>query len=156
MQAEQLQGVREELLAVRESLRPLQKKQREEVLKDEPNKALLDQLEGAIAPLAATMQKLRDEHRMLETQPKGKQWAQRLMHGQPCVEPDPGSWGQRTDCHLSSQAVAVAAVVHLLDMTAPAEARVLRATGYLRAQAACTGLHAAHHALQKAIVDAAM
>ena len=73
MQAERLQTVREELLAVRESLQPLQKKQREELLKDEPNETLLDRLESAIAPLAATEQKLLHERERLETWPEGEQ-----------------------------------------------------------------------------------
>ena len=52
--------------------------------------------------------------------------------------------------------MAVAAVVHVLDLTAPAEVGAMHATGHLRAQAACIDLHAAHHALQKPIIAAAM
>ena len=50
----------------------------------------------------------------------------------------------------------MAAVVHLLDLRAPAEAKGMRATGHLLAQTACIDLHAAHHALQKSIIAAAM
>ena len=44
--------------------------------------------------------------------------------------------------------MAVAAVVHLLDLAAPAEVGAMHATGHLLAKTACIDLHAAHHALQ--------
>ena len=51
--------------------------------------------------------------------------------------------------------MAVAVVVHLLDLAAPAEVGAMHATGHLRAQAACIDLQAAHHTLQKPLVPAA-
>ena len=52
--------------------------------------------------------------------------------------------------------MAVAAVVHLLDLAAPAEVGAMCAMGHLLAQTACIDLHAAHDALQKPLVPAAM
>ena len=81
--------------------------------------------------------------------------AQRRMQGgrQPTLcRGHPAFCGERIHWHLSSQVVAVAAVVHLLDLAAPAEVRAMHATGHLRAQAACTDLHAAYHALQKPLI----
>ena len=85
MQAKQLQRVQMELLAVRESLHPLQKRQQRELLKDEPNLTQLDHLNTAIKPLAAVEQQLLRERERLETQtphrrerwetqPEGEQW----------------------------------------------------------------------------------
>ena len=156
MQAERLQRVQEELLAVGQSLQPLQKRQLMELLKDKPNKAMLDRLKRAIAPLAAEQQQLLDERMMLETQPRGEQWGTATDAWPTLCWVHPASWGQRTNCHLSFQVVVVAAVVHLLDSTAPAEAKGMRAMGHLMAQTACINLQAAHHALQKPIAAAAM
>ena len=155
MQAEQLQRVQEELLAVRQSLQPLQKRQQTELLKDKPNKAMLKELKEAIAPLAAEQQQLLDERIMLETQPKGEHWGTAPNAWPTLCWAHPASCGKRTHRHLSSQVVAVAAVVHLLDLAAPAEVGAMHATRHLRAQAACIDLHAAHHALQKPLVPAA-
>ena len=85
MQAERLQRVQEELLAVRQSLQPLQTRQQTELLKDKPNKAMLKELKEAIAPLAAEQQQLLNERIMLETQPQGEHWGTAPMHGPPCV-----------------------------------------------------------------------
>ena len=156
MQAEQLQRVQEELLAIRQRVEPLQKRQQKELIKDKPDQAMLERLERAIAPLAAEQQQLLDERIMLEGQPKGEQWGTAPDAWPILCWAHPASWGQRTDCHLSSQVVAVAAVVHLLGPTAPAEARAMRAMGHLLAQTACIDLHAAHDALQKPIVAAAL
>ena len=46
-------------------------------------------------------------------------------------------------------------MVHLLDLTAPAEAKGMRAMGHLLAQTACIELHAAHHHLRAPPVAAA-
>ena len=73
MQAEQLQRVQEELLAIRQSLEPLQKLEREELAKDEPNYTKLDRLERAIAGLDAKELELLRERGRLETQPEGEQ-----------------------------------------------------------------------------------
>ena len=151
-----LQRVQEELLAVRQSVMPLQMRQQKELLKDAPDETMLKDLEEAIAPLAATEQKLLDAWVMLESQPKGEQWGAAPDAKPTSCRAHPASWGQRTNCHLSSQAVVVAAVVHLLDLTAPAEARAMSAMGHLLAQTACIDLHAAHCALQKPIIAAAI
>ena len=76
MQVKQLQSVQKELRAVRKSLKPLQKRQQKELLKDKSHKTMLKELKEAIAPLAANEQKLLDERRTLETQPQaeGEQW----------------------------------------------------------------------------------
>ena len=82
MQAKQLQRVQKRLRAVRRSLQPLQKRQQEEVLKDEPDKTVLDQLKEDIAPLDAKELQLLRERERLETRPEGEQHgAQRLKHG---------------------------------------------------------------------------
>ena len=91
MQAEQLQRVQEELLAVRQSVEPLQKRQQKELLKDKPNETMLDRLERAIAPLAAEQQQLLEVWKLLETQPKGEQWG---------TAPD--AWWQPTLCWAHS------------------------------------------------------
>ena len=156
MQAERLQRVQEELLAVRQSLQPLQKRQQKELLKDKPDQAVLKDLKEAIAPLVAELQQLLDERKMLETQPEGEQWGTAPDAWPILCWAHPASWGQRADCHLSSQVVAVATVVHLLDLTAPAEAKGMRAMGHRLAQTACIDLHAAHDALQKPLVPADM
>ena len=156
MQAEQLQRVQEELLAVRQRVEPLQKRQQKELLKDKPDQAVLKDLKEAIAPLVAELQQLLDERIMLETQPKGEQWGTAPDAWLTLCWAHPASWGQRADCHLNFQVVAVAAVVHLLDLTAPAEAKGMRAMGHLLAQTVCIDLHAVHHALQKPIVAAPM
>ena len=72
MQAERLQRVQDELLAVRQSLEPLQKLQQMELTKDEPNYTKLDRLEEAIAPLADQQQDLLGERKMLETPPQAE------------------------------------------------------------------------------------
>ena len=128
MQAKQLQRVQMELLAVRESLHPLQKKQHRELLKDEPNLIQLDHLVEAIKPLAAVEQQLlrererletqsRSERRRLEAQGEGEQWgripdawwrAAGLVLGQhPAARQPIGTCVPRW--------LAVAVVVHLLD-----------------------------------------
>ena len=56
---------------------------------------------------------------------------------------------------LSSEVVAVTAVVHLLDLAAPAEVGAMHATWHLMAQSARIDLHAAHHAWRKPLVAAA-
>lgn len=50
--------LQEELLALRENLQPLQKKQREEQMKAEPNETYIDRLEAAIWPLEWEEQQL--------------------------------------------------------------------------------------------------
>ena len=110
MQAERLQGVQEELLAVRQRVEPLQKKQQKELLKGAPDESLLIHLKEAIAPLAAIEQKLLEERGMLGTQPQGEQWGTAPDAWLPLCWAHTASWGQRTDCHLTSQVVAVGAV----------------------------------------------
>ena len=74
MQAEQLQRIQEELLAIRQSLQPLQKRQQKELLKDRPNKTMLKDLKGAIAPLDAKELELLRQRRLLQTQAGGELW----------------------------------------------------------------------------------
>ena len=77
--------------------------------------------------------------------------------GKPGATAGETSCGQRTHWHLTSQVVGVAAVVHLLDMSAPAEVGAMHAMVRLLAQTACIDdVHAAYHALQKPLVAAAM
>ena len=78
MQAERLQRLQKDLLAVLKELDPLQKQHREELRKDKSNDTKLDQLKEAIVPLAAEQQQLLDEQKMLESQPGVEQW---LMQG---------------------------------------------------------------------------
>ena len=73
MQAVRLQRVQEELLAVRQSLKPLQERQQKELLKHKSKKATLKELKEAIAPLSTSEQQLLDERKVLETQPEGEQ-----------------------------------------------------------------------------------
>ena len=153
MQAEDLQGINDALKSVRQSLQPLQKRQQTKLLKDKPNKAVLKELKEAIAPLVAEQQQLLEVWKMLKTQPEGEQWGTAPDAWPTLYWAHSASWGQRT---IATQAVAVAAVVHLLGSTAPGEVRAMRAMGHLLAQTACIVLHAAHHALQKPIIAAAM
>ena len=152
MQAGRLQGINDELKSVRQELRRFQKQLRQELAKDAPNETILDRLERAIAQLVAEQQQLLDERKVLKTQPEGEQWGTAPDAWPTLYWAHSASWGQRT---IATQAVAVAAVVHLLSSTAPAEVRAMRAMGHLLAQAACIDLHAAHHALQKPLVPAA-
>ena len=81
MQAEQLQRLRGELQAVRDSLEPLQEKQLEELMKDELDVTKNHHLNEAIVPLAAVVLQLLQER--LEAQREGKQWGTA-----------PGAWWQ--------------------------------------------------------------
>ena len=74
MQAEQLQRVQEDLLAIRQSLEPLQKLEQKELIKDEPSYTKLARLESAMARLDKREQELLEERRVLGTQPEGEQW----------------------------------------------------------------------------------
>ena len=102
MQAGRLQGINDELKSVRQELRRFQKQLRQELAKDAPTETILDRLERAIAQLVTTEQKLLDERRSLETQPEGEQWGTAPDAWPTLCWAHPASWGQRTDCPLSS------------------------------------------------------
>ena len=102
--------MQEELLAVRQRVEPLQKKQQKELLKDKPKMAVLEELNKAIAPLVAEQQQLLKERGMLGTQPGGEQWGTAPDAWPTLCCAHSASWDQSTDCHLTSQVVAVAAV----------------------------------------------
>ena len=74
MQARGVQALQDELASVRVRLQRLQDRQWAVLTQETPDGAMLDRLERAIAPLAATEQKLLDERSVLEARAGGERW----------------------------------------------------------------------------------
>ena len=96
MQAEQLQGLQKQLLAVRENREQLQNREKEELLKSGIEMARLDLLQTGIAALnTAEQQLLRSQERLeAHPQPGGEQWGTA-----------PGAWWQAAHLVLGPSSI---------------------------------------------------